>query len=154
MKIIYIHHADRNRDKSIPRQEQDITSDGIKEAKLIGKKLSQLKIKAIYSSPYKRCIHTAQIINENIQVPIIEKDFLNEMQTSETWKELQIRTSNGLEDIIKNNENDDIVICITSGVNLSGFIYYFTKKEQNNNNPIIQAVMCSPILFSTDNSCF
>src|SRR5574344_1068856 len=147
MKIIYIHHAERNRDKNIPRQEQDITDDGIIEAKLIGKKLSQLKIKAIYSSSYKRCIHTSQIINENIKAPIIEKKFLDEMKNGETWEQVQIRTSNGLADIIKDNNEDDIIVCVTSGVNLSGFIYYFTKIKPNNNNPWIQAIMCSPVLF-------
>ncbi len=154
MKIIYIHHADRCRNKSIPRQEQDITEDGIIEAKLITKKLSQLKIKKIYTSSYLRCIHTANIINESINAPIVERDFLNEMKNGETWKELQLRTIKGLDDIIKENNDEDIIICVTSGVNLSGFVYYFTKSEPSNSNPMIQAIMCSPILFSTDNSCF
>ena len=154
MKIIYVHHAERNRDKNIPRQEQDITNEGIIEAKLIEKKLSQLKIKAIYTSPYKRCIHTSQIINENIKVPIIETDFLNEMQNGETWKEIQLRTCNGIDNIIKNNESEDIIVCVTSGVNLSGFICYFTGIKPSNSNPWIQAITCSPVLFSTDNSCF
>ena len=154
MKIIYIHHADRNHDKNINRQEQDITEDGIIEAELIAKKMNKIKIKAIYTSPYLRCTHTAQIINKYINVPIYKDDFLNEMESSESWKDLQLRTSKGLDNIIKNNDEDDIIICITSGVNLSGFIYYFTKKEPDNNNPLIQAVMCSPVLFSTNNSQF
>jgi len=50
--------------------------------------LSQLKIRAIYTTPYLKCVHTVQITNENINVSIIEKEFLNEMQNGETWKEL------------------------------------------------------------------
>ena len=49
---------------------------------------------------------------------------------------------------------DDLVICVSSGVNLSAFVYYFTKMKPSNDNPWIQAVTCSPVLFSTDNKCF
>jgi len=54
----------------------------------------------------------------------------------------------------KHNKDDDLVICVTSGVNLSAFIYYFTKIKPNKDNPWIQGVTCSPVLFSTNNKCF
>src|SRR5574344_1017471 len=107
MKIIYVHRAERNREKGVLRQEQDITLNGIKDANLLGEKLKLQSIKAIYTSPYKRCIHTANIIN-----------------------------------------------CVTSGINLSAFVYDFTQKDASNDNPVIQGITCSPVLFSTDNSCF
>ena len=154
MKIIYVHHADRKRDKSVPRQEQDITEDGIVDANLVGKKLSRIKVKAIYTSNYLRCVHTANILNEYLNTNIIEEAFLNEMESYETLKELQIRTMNGLDKIISENDSDDVIICVTSGVNLTGFLSYFSKLEPSNSNPLVQGITCSPVLFSTDNTCF
>lgn len=156
MRLLYVHHADRNRNKSIPRQEQDITENGIKEALLLAEKLKQVdKITAIYTSPYIRCKHTAEIINKYSNVPIYEDERFNEMKNGETWKELQIRNMEAIDDIVnKHNKEDDFVICVSSGVNLSAFVYYFTKLKPSNDNPWIQAVTCSPVLFSTDNKCF
>ena len=154
MQILYVHHADRNRDKNIPRQEQDITENGKKEAELLAEKLKQVNVTAIYTSPYIRCKHTAEIINEFVKAPIYEEERFNEMKNGETWKELQVRNMNAIDDIIHKYKEDDFIICVTSGVNLSAFVYYFTGMKPDNNNPWIQAVTCSPVLFSTNNKCF
>lgn len=155
MQILYVHHAERDRsNKSIDRQNQDITENGIIEANLLAEKLKQIKITAIYTSPYLRCIHTAKIINKYNNAPIYEEDRFNEMKNEETWKEFQIRHITALDEIIENHNDEDFIICVSSGVNLSAFIYYFTKKEPSNDNPWIQALTISPVLFSTNNSVF
>lgn len=155
MKILYVHHADRNRDINIPRQEQDITENGIKEAELLGEKLKQVpNITAIYTSPYVRCRHTAEIINKYSKAPIYEDDRFNEMKNGETWKELQERNMAAIDDIVHKYGEGDLIVCVTSGVNLSAFVYYFTGMKPDNNNPWIQGVTCSPVLFSTDNKVF
>lgn|SRR5574344_145187 len=154
MKIIYVHHAERNREKGVLRQEQDITLNGIKDANLLGEKLKLQSIKAIYTSPYKRCIHTANIINKYVNTSIIEDKRFNEMESGETWRELQLRNMEAIDDIIRKYDQNDIIICVTSGINLSAFVYYFTQKDASNDNPVIQGITCSPVLFSTDNSCF
>lgn len=154
MKILYVHHAERDRlNKSIERQFQDITKNGITEAELLANKLKNFNITAIYTSPYLRCIHTAEIINKYNKVPIYEENRFNEMENSETWKEFQIRNMKAIDDIIKKHNDNDFIICVTSGVNLSAFIHYFTKLEPSNNNPLIQGITISPVLFSTDNTC-
>ena len=154
MKILYVHHAERDRlNKSIERQFQDITKNGITEAELLANKLKNFNITAIYTSPYLRCIHTAEIINKYNKVPIYEENRFNEMENSETWKEFQIRNMKAIDDIIKKHNDNDFIICVTSGANLSAFIHYFTKLEPSNNNPLIQGITISPVLFSTDNTC-
>lgn len=154
MKILYVHHAERDRlNKSVERQFQDITENGINEAELLANKLKDFNITAIYTSPYLRCIHTAEIINKYNKVPIYEENRFNEMENSETWKEFQIRNMNAIDDIIKKHHDNDFIICVTSGVNLSAFVHYFTKLEPSNNNPVIQGITISPVLFSTDNTC-
>lgn len=155
MQILYVHHAERDRsNKSIDRQLQDITENGIIEANLLAEKLKQVNITAIYTSPYLRCTHTAKIINKYNNAPIYYEDRFNEMKNEETWKEFQIRHINALDEIINKHNENDFIICISSGVNLSAFIYYFTKQEPSNDNPWIQALTISPVLFSTNNKVF
>jgi len=155
MQILYVHHAERDHmNKSVERQLQDITENGIKESVLLAEKLKQVNVTAIYSSPYLRCMHTAEIINKYNNAPIYEENRFNEMNSSETWKEFSLRNMNAIDDIIEKHNEDDFIICVSSGVNLSPFIYYFNKIEPNNDSPRIQAVTISPVLFSTNNKCF
>ena len=68
MKILYVHHAERDRTtKCSDRQLQDITENGKTEALLLAEKLKQIKVSAIYTSPYLRCRHTAELINKYIK---------------------------------------------------------------------------------------
>lgn len=155
MKLIYVHHADRDRsNKSIPRQEQDITENGKKEAELFAEKLKQVEITAIYTSPYLRCRHTAEIINKYNNAPIYEEEGFNEMQNGETYKEFQERNMSSIDKIVKKHSDDDMVICVTSGVNLSSFVFYFTGIAPSNDNTWIQGITCSPVLFTTDGKVF
>lgn len=155
MRLLYVHHADRDRsNKNVLRQEQDITRSGEIEADLLAEKLKEFKITAIYTSTYLRCKHTAEILNKYLSVPIYDEERFNEMKNGETWKELQERNMQAIDEIVKkHNSDDDFVICISSGVNLSAFIYYFTNQKPSNDNPWIQAVTCTPVLFSTNNQC-
>lgn len=64
MKIIYVHHAHRKMGNP-PSQDDDITELGKQDAKLVGELLVLARekgtnIKAIYTSPFKRCIKTAK----------------------------------------------------------------------------------------------
>ena len=154
MQILYVHHADRDRNnKHIDRQQQDITENGIKDANLLAEKLKELNINitAIYTSPYLRCKHTAEIINKYHQTKIIEEPKFNEMNNSETWKEFSLRNMEGIDNIIKKHNENDFIICVSSGVNLSPFIYYFNNIIPTNNSPKIQALTTSPVLFTTNN---
>ena len=157
MKILYVHHADRDRfNKSVDRQLQDITENGIKDANLLAEKLKELNVNitAIYTSPYLRCKHTTEIINQYHNAPVYEEELFNEMHGFETWKEFSIRNMQGIDKIVKKYNNDDFIICVSSGVNLSAFIYYFNKIEPTNDSPRIQALTTSPVLFTTDNNVF
>ena len=152
MKIIYMHHAERDHGKKdVPRQEQDITKDGIEEAKLLAKKLPLITPTAIYTSPYKRCVHTANIVNEEVQIPIIQDERLNEYNYgSETFKEFLQRNMDCIDDIVKKYNEDDTVLCVTSGVNLSAFMCYFTNTKASGDAPRCQGLTISPVLFTTD----
>lgn len=151
MKVIYMHHAERDIGNSHNdinlRQLEDITERGIKEAKILSEKLKGQNITAIVTSPYLRCKHTAEIINEYHNVPIIEDERFNEMNFDEEWKGLLVRNMNAIDDIVNSYEDEDTIICITSGVNFSAFVCYFYGIKPSNDVPWSQAVAMSPINF-------
>ena len=151
MKIVYVHHAERDfSNKEIDPQEHDITEDGIKEAELLAKKVHLLGVTKIYSSEYIRCIHTAEILNKNLGLDIIVDKRFNEKETGETWKEFLDRNKAAIQDIIDNGNKEDVVLCISSGVNLSAFVSYFDGSD----NAFCQALSMSPVLFKTKDDFF
>ena len=86
MKIIYVHHAERDySNKDIDPQEQDITMDGITEAEILAKKIHLLGVTKIYSSEYIRCVHTAEILNKNLGLEIIIEKRFNEKENFKTY---------------------------------------------------------------------
>lgn len=151
MKVIYMHHAERdigpNHNDSKLRQLEDITEVGVKTAELLSKRLKDLNIKAIVTSPYLRCKHTAEIINKYHNAPIIEDERFNESYKDEEWEHLLKRNMEAIDDIVKKYSDDDTIVCMTSGINLSAFICYFYNIKPNNKVPFSQAADISPINF-------
>ncbi len=157
MKIIYCHHAQRDQDKSKPqnlRQGEGLTPLGIEDATIYAKMLKQanVKLNAIYTSPFFRCVSTANIINEQLNTNIITDDRFNEFGSieNESWETCQTRIMSALKDIIKKHDNSDIVLCITSGVNIGAFICLAYGIKPDNNNPFLGITSCSPIVFDFD----
>lgn len=158
MKVIYMHHAERDSKKENIghpelRKLEDITERGIKEAELISKQLKgRTDIKAIYSSSYLRCMHTSEIINKYIKVPIIKSERLNEIKKGEEWKVFLNRNIEVLKELDKKHGKDDTIICMTSGVNLTAFVCYFYGIEPTNDIVACQGLNMSPVNFVSNGS--
>ena len=151
MKIIYVHHGNRKLGNP-PTQNDDLTEIGYKDCENVADLLNNDKvksfIKAIYTSPYFRCKKTAQIINKYINAPIIEDDRLNEWnETLENWVDVQNRIDDCISDILKKYKQEDMVICVTSGVNIAAFINKAYKLSSSNNAPKLGVPNCCPIIF-------
>lgn len=151
MKIIYIHHGNRNVGNP-PTQQDDLTELGYRDCEIVAELLANVKIKGkikvIYTSPYFRCKKTAELINKNLQVSILEDDRLNEFDRRiETWVDLQNRVNDCIDDILKKYDDDDMIICVTSGVNISAFINKAYGLPSSNNAPFIGVPNCCPIIF-------
>ena len=158
MKIIYVHHAERERGNP-PSQNDTITKLGIKDAKLAAKLIKNMKrwadIKCIYTSPFLRCAKTANIINKKLNLPIKFDDRLNEMGiTGETWLDLQNRVRECLRDIVFTHDEKDTVICVTSGINVAPFISLANKQPPSEDTAKIIITSCSPLTFNIDKTCF
>ena len=150
MNIIYMHHAERDIKNNNPELKQfdDITARGIQEAELLAEKFKTRNITAIVTSPYLRCKHTAEIINKYHNSKIIEDERFNEMNPGEEWEDLLKRNMAAIDSIINSYQDDDTIICITSGVNFSAFVCYFYNITPTNDIPWSQAGAISPIIFT------
>ena len=170
MKIIYVHHALRKKGNP-PTQDDKIQPLGIKDAKITAKLIKQIAKKsnicAIYTSPYYRCAKTAEIINKYAKAPIYEEAGLNEFNKTytivengqtitktETWIECQQRIRQALQEIVNKHQENDTVICVTSGVNIAVFISLAFKIPASETLPFPSVPSCSPIGFEIDKSCF
>ena len=152
MKIIYMHHAERDMISSaewgtLERTFDDITDAGKKRAEFLAERLKNEKINAIITSPYLRCKHTAEIMNKYHNLNIIEDDRFNEIQREEEWESLLKRNMEAIDDIVNKYSDDSVIICVTSGVNISAFICYTYKISPSNDVPWSQAADLSPVIF-------
>lgn len=153
MKIVYIHHAERDKSSdaewgSFERTFDDITEIGKKQAELLAQRLKNEKISAIVSSPYLRCMHTAEIINKYHDLKIKEDSRFNEIQKDEDWVSLLKRNMEAIDEIVKSHSDDEVILCVTSGVNISAFICYIYNIVPSNDVPWSQAYDISPVIFN------
>ena len=152
MEIMYCHHGNRKINNT-PNQNDDLTELGIQDCEIVNKLLNQVKnkknIKCIYTSQFFRCTKTAQIINKSLNIPIIIDSRLDEFKSieNETWIDCQNRIMNFLKEIIEKHNDNDFVICVTSGVNIAGFINLAYNLTASNDTPFLQIPNCSPIIF-------
>lgn len=155
MKIIYMHHAERDKSSNaewgtLERTFDDITEMGQKQAELLSQRLKNEKISSIISSPYLRCMHTANIINKYHDLQIKEDSRFNEIQKNEEWSNFLKRNMEAIDDIVNTSCDDDVVLCVTSGVNISAFICYTYDIEPSNDLPWSQACDLSPVIFDIE----
>ena len=170
MKIIYVHHALREKGNP-PSQDDKIQPLGIKDAEIVAELFKILSektnLRAIYTSPYYRCAKTAEIINKHTQVPVYNEPRFNEFNNvfeliegdktiikTETWLDCQLRIRDAIKDIVDKYDDNDTVICVTSGVNITAFIGLAYKIPASENLPFPEVPSCSPIGFEIDKSCF
>ena len=73
---------------------------------------------------------------------------------TETWSECQTRIRNAIKDIVDKYDNNDTVICVTSGVNITAFIGLAYRIPVSENMPFPWVPSCSPIGFEIDESMF
>ena len=72
----------------------------------------------------------------------------------ETWVELQQRVRDCIKDVVNDFNDDDAVICVTSGVNVAAFISLANKQKPSANAAVVWVPSCSPLVFNIDKSCF
>ena len=66
----------------------------------------------------------------------------------------QNRIREAIKDIVFKYDDNDTVVCVTSGVNITAFIGLAYKIPASDNMPFPLVPSCSPIGFEIDKSCF
>ena len=144
----------------IGRPEIDLGSEGVKEAERLQGFFKGLNIVAIYASPLKRCIHTAEIISDGKTEVVVDDDLAEiymghwegvplksikkELGDEPIYGEKRIhalsRFENALKKIMENTSGD--VICVAhAGVNCA-FIAKTTGKDIKTSRAIKQPYGC------------
>lgn len=67
------------------RLNSDLTENGIRDAELLGKRLSTIDFDVVYASPSKRAVETAKLIMEDRMVPLKTDDRLMEIHLG-SWE--------------------------------------------------------------------
>ena len=93
-------------------------------------------------------MHTAEIINKYHNIQIKQDSRFNEIQKNEEWESLLKRNIEAIDDIVKSYSDDDVILCVTSGVNISAFICYTYNIIPTNDVPFSQACDISPVVFN------
>ena len=155
MKIIYCHHGHRQKNNP-PTQNDDITEIGEQDEKLVSEllkdfmKKENFNLKAIYTSEFLRCTKTADIINTFTKLPIIIEPRLNEHRSipNEEWVDTQNRVIEFLNELTSKYSDNDVCICVTSGVSIVPFICKQFNISPSNDLPFVNVPSCSPIIFN------
>lgn len=156
MLIYYVHHAERCKRGHLP-EDDGITNLGKQDAIDVGKlfykmsknKKSNYKFKSIYTSSFYRCKKTAELLNRKLKLEIVEDERLNEFNSKcESWIELQERVRKSLYNIVCKHEENNIVICVTSGVNLVAFTSLAYRLKPSSNAPFMIVPSSSVVGFN------
>ena len=146
MKILYLHHA--NRISGVDDISRLGTRDAQITAKLLFQRHKEQPLTVIYSAPSNRCLKTANIINKKLRLPLVIDNNLNEFDShSESWLDAQIRIHSFLKQIVKTHDNNAIIICVTSGVNVAAFFDFANNRQPSENNAFVGLISCSPLVF-------
>lgn len=152
MKLIYVHHANRKKGNP-PSQNDGITEVGLKDCEVVRELLSLVnqkeKITKIYTSQFFRCTKTVDIINENVKASVIIDNRLDEVGSvlGETWLDAQKRIKECIDEIVAKSNPTDVVVCVTSGINLGVFVAKAFNVPLSENLPMLGVPSCSPIVF-------
>lgn len=151
LKIYLVRHGQVNHNlrRIYSREDEELNETGIKEAYELRKKLANISYDIIISSPLKRAIHTANIINSaNKEIIIDERlrerdpgslsgkplevtnreeywNYYSKIQygTSENIREFFNRVKEFLEDL-KTKDYESVIIVAHSGVSKAFYGYF------------------------------
>ena len=93
-------------------------------------------------------MHTSEIINKYHNLKILKDDRFNEIQKGEDYLSFLKRNMEAIDEIVKSYSDDDVILCVTSGINISAFICYTYNINPSNDLPYSQAIDLSPVIFN------
>jgi len=133
MKLYLVRHADKEKEGENP----NITKKGIRQAKLLGKRIKKLRVDEFYCSDLNRARQTAEIVSKEIKLKPKQKTSLREFegetikQSKDKWeKEDRKRYKeliSFLKKITKASVRETNILIIGHGISNRIIIAYFLK---------------------------
>lgn len=115
MIVYLIRHGESQINKDVPERtpKTPLSEKGIEQAQSVAKRLADVKIDSIYSSPYQRTKQTASIISEAINKPIEYWEHLIEFNgQKENFEQLNQRSQAVLDHLLAHHK-DQSVLCVS-----------------------------------------
>ena len=115
MQVYFVRHAESLANKAgLDRtSETPLSENGLKQARIVAKRLANLKIDLVYSSTLVRAKQTAGVISKKIKTPIEDWDHLIEANTHpEGFSDLNLRSKNILDHLLSHHR-DQVVVCVS-----------------------------------------
>lgn len=159
MEIYVVRHGktESGKNKIIADIKEPLNTNGIQQAKNIGKELCELNIDVVYYSPIERAEHTLKLFNLNDKIPTIVDERLKERNMGiyenvkfdaldwekfwgydseqsyselESMKSVYKRVSNFLEEL-KLKEKNKKVLLVTHGGVARAIYWYFNGVDKS-----------------------
>ena len=87
--------------------DYDLNEEGLTQASLLAQKLQGLKIEAVFSSPLKRALHTAEIVAGVLGVPVFVRQDLRECFYGAAEGQLIVDLKKNVPEIVNNWAHPD-----------------------------------------------
>jgi len=143
MKIYVVRHGNKSEEK-----DPSLTKKGLKQAKLLARKLKKIHFDEFYCSNLKRAKETSEIVSKKIKIKPIIKKSLNEYDLKEIkqniskWKlERKMRLKElykFLDKILKNPKEDKTILIIAHGITNRIILSYLIKIDLKKMIPFMQ----------------
>lgn len=117
MKLILIRHGEsaRNRGYEVSDEENNLTTNGVKQAVKLGEQLREQQIKTIYVSSTPRCIQTLNEIlrNRDDEIVVHCTKLLAPKMKSEHYEKLKTRVGLFLDDLKYDHKENETVVVVS-----------------------------------------
>ena len=108
MNVYFIRHGESegNKEKRHQGESVPLSETGINQAKIVASRFKNLNISVIYSSPYLRAKQTAEIISNELGIPVKYWDQLRELKRPSELEGLEYSNpkASRIKGIIKENQ--------------------------------------------------
>lgn len=138
MKIILVRHGEsaRNRGYRVAEKENNLTTEGVKQAAEIGKKLKEQNIDTVYSSPTGRCIQTLDEILRirNDKMPIHLTKLISPKSKTESYEKLKSRVGLFLDDLKYDHKKEEMIVVVSHQLVIAMIILQLTGNTRRLEN--------------------
>ncbi len=147
MKLILVRHGEsaRNRGYRVLKPDNNITTEGVKQAIKLAKKLKKVKIEAIYCSPAPRCEQTMDEILRvrNGEINIHFTRLIGPKRKKENFEHLKTRIELFMDDLAYDHQDGETVMVISHRLPIEMITYLLGNRKKIGNGEMVEVKIAS-----------